>query len=51
MVRTAATARTWHLSVVSFSALTFRSHDVYDQVVPRRLKSAPVVGRNLQNPG
>lgn len=38
-------------STPSLSALTFCSHDVYDQVVPRRLKSASVVGRNLQNTG
>lgn len=31
--------------------LTFCSHDVYDQVVPRRLESASVIGSNLQHKG
>lgn len=29
--------------------LTFRSHDVYDQVVARRLECASVIGGNLQH--
>lgn len=29
--------------------LTFRSHDVYDQVVARRLECASVIGSNLQH--
>lgn len=33
------------------TSLTLCSHDVYDQVVPRRLKSASVVGSNLQHTG